>query len=109
MKIAVASQGNMVSPHFGHCPEFSLYETENGSVVKKTIIPNPGHRPGFLPRFLAEKGVNCIIAGGMGPAAVDLFRQHGIETVIGASGSVDKVVSDYLSGSLAVGESACHH
>jgi predicted Fe-Mo cluster-binding NifX family protein len=42
-------------------------------------------------------GVNCIIAGGMGPRAVELFRQNNIEVVLGAEGNVDEVVSKYLT------------
>ena len=108
-KIAVAAENGQVAQHFGHCPEFALYDVEDEQVKAKTVIPNPGHQPGFLPRFLGEKGVNCIIAGGMGPSAQELFAQQNIDTVIGASGSTDDVVKAYLSGNLALGSSACHH
>ena len=108
-KIAVAAENGQVAQHFGHCPEFALYDVEDGQVKAKNVIPNPGHQPGFLPRFLGEKGVNCIIAGGMGPSAQELFVQQNIATVIGASGSTDDVVKAYLSGNLALGDSACHH
>ncbi len=29
MKIAVASTGNMVAGHFGHCENFNIYENTN--------------------------------------------------------------------------------
>ena len=35
MKIAVASDGNFVSGHFGHCESFTLYEADDGKVKNK--------------------------------------------------------------------------
>lgn len=109
MRIAVATENGQVAQHFGHCPEFTLFDIENGRVAAKVLIPNPGHQPGFLPRFLAEKGASCIIAGGMGPSAQNLFAAQGIKTVVGASGAVGEVIKAYLSGDLTLGASACHH
>ncbi|NPV71433.1 MAG: dinitrogenase iron-molybdenum cofactor [Firmicutes bacterium] len=109
MKIAVATEGINVSPHFGRCPEYTLFEIENGEVKSRTIIPNPGHEPGFLPGYLGQLGVSCIIAGGMGPRAQALFSEQKIETVTGVYGSVEKAVAQYLAGTLERGESACDH
>lgn len=109
MRIAVATENGQVAQHFGRCPEYTLLDVERGQIRSKVVIPNPGHQPGFLPPYLAEKGVSCIIAGGMGPSAQDLFAAQGIKTVIGASGPVDEVVKAYLAGSLALGSSACEH
>ena len=49
MRIAVASENGKVSEHFGHCKDFVIFDTENGQVNKSEAIPNPGHKPGFLP------------------------------------------------------------
>ena len=35
MKIAVASEGKMVTEHFGHCESFNIFEVENNRIVKK--------------------------------------------------------------------------
>lgn len=109
MKVAVATESGQVAAHFGHCPEFTIYDVEDNQVKSKTVVTSPPHQPGLLPRFLGEKGVNCIIAGGMGPSAQELFAQQNISVVIGASGPIDDVVKAYLSGDLTVGDSACHH
>ena len=66
MKIAVASEQQNVATHFGHCENFNIYETEGNKIIKSESVPNPGHRPGFLPNFLNDLGVNVIISGGMG-------------------------------------------
>ncbi|MFH2011637.1 MAG: NifB/NifX family molybdenum-iron cluster-binding protein [Pseudomonadota bacterium] len=109
MKIAVATDGNMVSQHFGHCKSYTIAEIEDGKVITKNLIDNPGHEPGFLPVFLAEKGVNCIIAGGMGGRAQGLFAERGIIVIAGASGLIDKVLEDFLNDRLVTGANVCDH
>ncbi len=109
MKIALATDGPMISPHFGHCSEFTVVTVENGEAIGTERVGNPGHQPGFLPEYLSKLGVSCIIAGGMGPRAQESFVAKGIQTVVGASGSVTEVLQSYLAGSLEVGESACDH
>ncbi|MEW5786150.1 MAG: NifB/NifX family molybdenum-iron cluster-binding protein [Bacillota bacterium] len=109
MTIAVATENNSVAAHFGHCPEYTLVELEDGKIKDQRVIPNPGHEPGFLPGYLARLGVTCIIAGGMGSRAQTLFAVEKIETFVGISGPVHKVISDYLSGALKTGTSICDH
>ena len=89
MKVAISTDGGVVSEHFGRCPSFTIADVENETVVKREIVENPGHHPGFLPKFLHERGVECIIAGGMGMRATELFAEVGIETMVGISGSID--------------------
>ena len=108
MKIAVVSEGKIVTEHFGHCKGFAIFETEKNQIKSKEFIPNPGHRPGFLPVFLHERGVKVIISGGMGEGAVDIFNEKGIEVIIGASGEAEKTVNDYLQGKLKSTGSICH-
>ncbi|MDD3895384.1 MAG: NifB/NifX family molybdenum-iron cluster-binding protein [Syntrophomonadaceae bacterium] len=108
MKIAVASENEMVTEHFGHCLNFNIYEAENDKIVKSGSIANPGHKPGFLPVFLHEQGVNVIISGGMGAGAIDLFNEKGIEVIVGASGNARTAAEQYLQGSLKSTGSVCH-
>jgi len=109
MKIAISTDGGQVSAHFGRCPEYTIYEVEDNNIVKKEVIPNPGHKPGFLPQYLGNRGVSCIIAGGMGSRAQQLFSERNIQTVIGASGAVDLVIDKFLRGDIVMGESTCEH
>lgn len=108
MKIAVASEGTMVTEHFGHCESFILFEAENKQITSKEVVPNPGHRPGFLPVFLHDKGANVIISGGMGGGAVEIFNEKGIEVIVGASGDAETAAKDYLLGKLKSTGSVCH-
>lgn len=45
---------------------------------KKELITKSSHKPGFLPNFLADRGVEVIISGGMGGRAIDLFNERNI-------------------------------
>ncbi len=109
MRIAISTDGGSVSAHFGRCPSYTLIDIEDGKVVGRREIPNPGHSPGFLPGYLGERGVTTIIAGGMGPRAQGLFAENGIETIIGVEGPVDEVVDRFLRGALEAGRDLCDH
>lgn len=109
MKIAVAADGTQVSAHFGHCTTYLLADVRDGEVIEITPLDNPGHQPGFLPGFLHSHGVECVIAGGMGPRAVDLFTGHGIRTVLGVTGPIEEALAQYVAGDLEAGESLCDH
>ena len=109
MRVAVSTDGNMVAAHFGRCEAYTLADIEEAKVVKSETIANPGHEPGFLPGYLAERGVNCIVAGGMGPRAHGLFAEKQIETIVGVSGSVAAALEALAKGELKGGESTCDH
>lgn len=108
MKIAIASERNKVAQHFGHCAEFTIYEIDNNQIKSINNVANPGHRPGFLPVFLNDLGVNVIISGGMGQGAIDIFNDKNIEVIVGATGNVQDIVELYLQGNLNSTGSICH-
>ncbi len=108
MKIAVACDGKNVTEHFGHCENFSIYDTEGDKITGVETVENPGHRPGFLPNFLADRGVNVVISGGMGGGAIDIFNERNIEVITGASGDARAAAEKYLGGELKSTGSICH-
>jgi predicted Fe-Mo cluster-binding NifX family protein len=108
MKVAVACEKEKVTEHFGHCEHFLVCEIENNRIINHKSVPNPGHKPGFLPNFLSDLGVNVIISGGMGGAAIDIFNENGIDVFTGVEGdAIDSVIS-YLKGSLESTGSVCN-
>lgn len=113
IKIAVASENKVVTEHFGHCQNFTIFETESDQITKRESIPYPGHRPGFLPNFLNDLGVHVIISGGMGSGAIDIFNEKNIEVIVGAKGEVEAAALAYLAGELKSTGSVCrehqHH
>jgi predicted Fe-Mo cluster-binding NifX family protein len=108
MRIAIATLQGEVCEHFGYCESFTIYDVENEQIIKKMALENPGHRPGFLPAFLSDHGINVIIAGGMGSGAVDLFNERHIAIITGASGEVDSVINKWLSRELKSSGSVCN-
>ncbi|MBP2146818.1 putative Fe-Mo cluster-binding NifX family protein [Methanofollis sp. W23] len=109
MKIGIAQDGKSVSAHFGHCESYAIFELNDGALARQDDLLSPGHEPGRLPAFLAEHGVEVVIAGGMGPRAVELFHMNGIEVFLGVSGEIEAVAAAYAAGNLAAGESTCTH
>jgi len=109
VKVAISTDHGSVSAHFGRCASYTIVDIQEGQVVSREEIPNPGHQPGFLPQFLSEKGVNVIIAGGMGPRAQGLFAQKNIEALIGVQGPIDTVIAKFLEQDLELGEDLCGH
>ncbi|MBN2189443.1 MAG: NifB/NifX family molybdenum-iron cluster-binding protein [Chitinispirillaceae bacterium] len=112
MKIAVPVANGKFSLHFGHCEKFVIADVDETAKIitgEEESTP-PSHEPGMLPKWLNEKGVNVIIAGGMGMRAQQLFTQYGIKVVVGAPAeNPQTVVLNYLKGTLATGTNICDH
>ena len=114
--IAVATDDHrdldgLVSPHFGRCAHYALVEVKEGQVIGYWVVSNPHnghHKPGQLPRYIHSIGASVILAGGMGPMAVEMFHDLGIEVATGASGTIREAVEAYLEGRLQ-GIVPCNH
>lgn len=71
--------------------------------MESKVEPNPfygNHQPGQMPAFIRDLGANVILAGGMGPRAIDLFMNYEIEVATGAVGNVRNVLNAYLRGNI---------
>ena len=112
MKIAVPVANGKLCMHFGHCEQFAILEADEtqGKVIKRENVEPPPHAPGVLPPWLAQQGVMCVIAGGMGQHAQQLFAEQGVEVRVGApSQTPEQLVEDYLAGKLTLGSNTCDH
>jgi predicted Fe-Mo cluster-binding NifX family protein len=112
MRVAVPVTDGKVAAHFGHCSHFALFDVDEATkaIVKKEIVPSPGHQPGFLPAWLAEEGASVVIASGMGSRAQAIFNDNRIEVVVGVlSDDPEQAVLDYLKGELTTGNNICDH
>ena len=110
MRIAVPVSGGRLNPHFGHSESFLLIDVENGQIKGKEPKTPPPHEPGVLPNWMAEQGVNVVIAGGMGRRALGLFEEKGIRVVTGAPEmDPEEAVNQYLAGTLVTGQNVCDH
>jgi len=112
MRFAIPLAEGKLTAHFGHCASFALIDIDPASkaILQREDVAAPPHQPGLLPVWLGERGVTQIIAGGMGERAQSLFAERGIQVVVGAASETpEKLVADYLSGALQVGQNACDH
>ena len=110
MKFAIPLAEGVLCAHFGHCQQFAIIETEDGQIKDKELHTPPPHEPGVLPNWLAELGVSVVIAGGMGRRALGLFSEKGIQVTVGAPSSrPEKLVEQYLQGTLIAGQNICDH
>lgn len=112
MRIAIPLADGKLSTHFGHREHFAIVDVDLAEkrMVKRQELAAPPHEPGLLPSWLAERGVNMVIASGMGQRAQGLFAEHGLQVMVGALAETpEKLVADYLAGTLAVGENVCDH
>jgi predicted Fe-Mo cluster-binding NifX family protein len=111
-KIAVPVDGeNNLDAHFGHCKYFALIvvDEKNNIVSEEKVVPPP-HEPGLLPKWLSEKGVTDIIAGGMGQRAIQLFNQYGVNAFVGAPKLTSgDLVSAFLNNNLSFSANYCDH
>jgi predicted Fe-Mo cluster-binding NifX family protein len=112
MKYAIPVSDGVMCSHFGHCSHFALIDVNEAKkeIIKKEFIPAPEHQPGLLPPWLAGKGVKCVIAGGMGMNAQNLFTNHDVKVIIGAlEADPEKAVLKYINGNLATSSNICDH
>lgn len=71
MKVAVTyDEEEMIFQHFGHTERFKLYDIENGEVVSSEVVDTAGTGHEALAEFLAKRGVQTLICGGIGAGAV---------------------------------------
>lgn len=112
MRFAIPlAEGNLCM-HFGHCETFALVDVDPATkaITKTASVVPPPHEPGLLPKWLAERGVTAIIAGGMGSRAQGLFAERGIQVVTGATGGTpEELVKAHLAGTLQTGANTCDH
>lgn len=110
MKIAVTCENDEVFQHFGHTPEFAVFEVENGKIVAESrlLCGETGH--GALAGLLAGGDVEVLICGGIGGGALNALAAADIQVIGGASGNVRQVVEALLAGHLAVNaDFYCRH
>ncbi|NTW25951.1 MAG: ATPase [Lentimicrobium sp.] len=109
-RIAIPLLGNVLSEHFGHCQAFAYVDVDNNEITKITIMDPPEHQPGTFPKWVAANGATDVIAGGMGPMAVNLFNEAGVNVFVGAPvDSPTNLVNDFLAEKLVLNANYCDH
>jgi len=108
MKIAVSANGksieSSVAEAFGRCPYFIFVQIKDDKIVKTEAMKNKntdqsGGAGISTARLMAENEVNAVVAGNIGPRALDVLRQFNIEAYSGA-GTVKQALRDYMDKKL---------
>jgi FKBP-type peptidyl-prolyl cis-trans isomerase 2/predicted Fe-Mo cluster-binding NifX family protein len=91
-----------ISEHFGHCAAFTLVDVAENAIGEVSILQNSGHVEGgcMTPvTLLKERGVEVLLAGGMGGRPLAGFQQVGIEVRYkGDAGTVGEAVELFVAG-----------
>ena len=101
-KIAVPTREGHVDNHFGHCDHYTIYTIEDKEIISREDLPSPqgcGCKSG-IAADLQAMGVSVMLAGNMGPGALNKLQAHGIAVIRGCQGDIERVVSLYLAGQL---------
>lgn len=110
MKIAVTCENHQVFQHFGHTPEFAVFEVENQKIISEKILSSGDSGHGALANILALEQVDLLICGGIGGGAINALANAGIQVIGGAEGDVKAVVEAFAAGNLSVRENFhCNH
>ncbi len=106
MKICVTSTGPTmdasVDPRFGRCQYFVFVdpETMEYEAMPNTGIGASGGAGIQAAQTIADKGVDVVITGQVGPNAIETLGATNISIVTGANGTVSDAIEQYKSGQL---------
>lgn len=107
---AIPTVGGKSCAHFGRCESFVIVDVDARVLGGSRVLIPPTHEPGSYPRFLADQGVDVVLTGGMGPRALDLFLQNGIEVHVGVAAEDPRIlVERFLREGLQTGGNLCNH
>lgn len=110
MKIAVPLVNCRLATRFGHCTSFALFDVDPDKLMiqRRQDISAPEHQPDLLPAWLARRGVNLVIAAGIGQRAIDRLAQHQIGIVVGADKDVpENLIANHLAGIMETNRNPC--
>lgn len=109
-KLAIPLDGEALSEHFGHSGQFAFYEIEDEKIVSSSRQIPPPHDHGTIPKWLVANQVTDVLAGGIGPKAVDILNNHKINVYVGVeSDNPDNLALDFIKDNLKFGQNYCHH
>jgi len=106
VRLAIPSSGKdlsaVVDPRFGRCDYFTIVDSET---LYLETIENPfttsNDGAGIKSaKLLADQGVDVVLAGNIGPNALEILKAAGIAVITGANGEISRAVEDYRSGKL---------
>lgn len=84
-----------IGEHFGRTPTYTIYDIESNNIK---IVDNSSEHMGgigYPPEIMKKEKVDILICKGLGKRALGMFVDYGIDVYIGATGTVERSISDY--------------
>lgn len=107
MKIAISAQGpdlnSLVDPRFGRAAHFVIYDTSTKTIDSLNNSENAGAAQGAgiqAAQRIAQRSVDIVVSGNMGPKAFEALRAAGIQMVSWSSGTVAEAIELVRKGEL---------
>jgi len=106
MKIAVSATNDsvdaLIDPRFGRCEYFMIVDTETMNLealpnTSRSALSGAGIQ---AAQAIANKGVQVVLTGNVGPNAFQTLSSAGINIITGVSGTVKDAVQKFKSGQL---------
>jgi predicted Fe-Mo cluster-binding NifX family protein len=105
MKIVVPTDDGkglegVVAEHFGRCNTYTFLD-EKGNVME--VIGNTSEHmggSGLPPELMKRHGADILLCRGLGPRALDLCKQLGIDVYVCQAGTVKEIFGKWKSGKI---------
>ena len=103
MKVCVTSQGDTVDadvdPRFGRCQYFMIYDSDSGQWEAVANAHKDGGGAGIqVSQVMADKKVNVVLTGNVGPNGFQALKAGEIEVVTGVTGTIKQAYAAYMMG-----------
>ncbi|WP_174591022.1 NifB/NifX family molybdenum-iron cluster-binding protein [Methanocella conradii] len=92
--------GSTVNDHFAMSEDFAILEAEGDRIVSIEFAHNEKANDTKAAEFVADKGVEVVLAGRIGSCMARIFHDRGIKIFCGAEGTVEEAFKQYVAGRL---------
>jgi predicted Fe-Mo cluster-binding NifX family protein len=100
-----------ISMHFGRTPYLTIIKIENDEIKDIDTIEIQGKHTGGSKtpaEIISNSGVDVLLCGNLGPKAVSMLQNSGMEVYSGASGKVEDAFKAWQTGMLQLAdENSC--
>jgi predicted Fe-Mo cluster-binding NifX family protein len=92
--------GHMVSDHFAMSENFAILQAEGDRIISMEFAHNDEVDDKKAAEFVADKGVEVVLAGRIGACMTRILHERGIKIFSGAEGTVEEAYRQYAEGRL---------
>ena len=100
MRIAIPYYMDKIFQHFGHAPQFKVYEIEDHKILMELTVEveEKGHEA--VAALLRSMDVRVVICGNIGQGAMQALQDAGILFYAGVVGDADEAITALIQGGL---------